>query len=78
MTDVLAEARAFLESLPYAQSLGMQLIGLGDGKAEIRMPYDTRLIGDPSSGVLHGGAISALMDNSTSGTILPRSIFIFS
>ena len=26
------------------------------------MPYDARLVGDPSTGVVHGGAISTLMD----------------
>jgi len=26
------------------------------------MPYDDRLIGDPETGVLHGGAVSTLMD----------------
>lgn len=70
MTDLLAQARLFLESLPYAQKLGMQLIGLGAGKAEIRMPYDERLIGDPSTGVLHGGAISALMDTASGASVM--------
>ena len=26
------------------------------------MPYDKKLIGDPETGVIHGGAVSALMD----------------
>jgi uncharacterized protein (TIGR00369 family) len=40
----------------------MEIIELGDGMAEISMPYDTRFIGDPKTGVIHGGAVSALMD----------------
>lgn len=35
---------------------------VGDGEAVMSMPYDEKLIGDPSSGVIHGGAVSALMD----------------
>ncbi len=55
-------ARQFIEIIPHARALGMRLIEIGDGRAGIEMPYDTRLIGDPETGVIHGGAISALMD----------------
>ena len=40
----------------------MRLITIGDGIAEIEMPYDTRFVGDPRTGVMSGGAVSALMD----------------
>jgi uncharacterized protein (TIGR00369 family) len=55
-------ARKFMEMLPHAQALGLRLVQMGDGTAEIEMDYDTRLIGDPETGVIHGGAVSALMD----------------
>ncbi|MCO4847246.1 MAG: PaaI family thioesterase [Yoonia sp.] len=40
----------------------MQVTEIGAGRAVITMPYDVRLIGDPETGVIHGGAVSALMD----------------
>jgi uncharacterized protein (TIGR00369 family) len=40
----------------------MNLDEIGDGVAVISMPYDAALVGDPVSGVIHGGAVSALMD----------------
>ena len=40
----------------------MRLDEIGDGLAVISMPYDPRLVGDPETGVIHGGAVSALMD----------------
>ena len=55
-------ARQFIEAIPYSAALGMVLERLDDGVAVISMPYDERLVGDPASGVIHGGAVSALMD----------------
>lgn len=62
MSNSLTIARRFIEAIPHARELGMELVALGEGVADVRMPYDTRLVGDPATGVLHGGAISALMD----------------
>ena len=55
-------ARQFIETIPHSKALGMEITALGEGMAEITMPYDERFIGDPKSGVIHGGAVSALMD----------------
>ncbi|MEM6825238.1 MAG: PaaI family thioesterase [Pseudomonadota bacterium] len=55
-------ARQFIEAIPHSQALGMNLLHVGDGAAEIDMAYDTRFVGDPRTGVIHGGAVSALMD----------------
>ena len=55
-------ARQFIEAIPHARALGMSLEALGDGQAVISMPWDARLVGDPRTGVIHGGAVSALMD----------------
>lgn len=52
----------FIAALPHAKALGVFLQDLGEGWVELAMPYDPRLIGDPRTGVIHGGAISALMD----------------
>ena len=35
-------ARDFMEALPHARELGLRLVQMGDGRAEIEMPYDTR------------------------------------
>ena len=47
---------------PHAKALGMRLETLPDGRPQFRMPYDYHLIGDPDSGVLHGGVITAMLD----------------
>ncbi|PUB18720.1 PaaI family thioesterase [Yoonia sediminilitoris] len=55
-------ARQFIEAIPHSRALGMTLGEIGAGRAVIGMDYDERFIGDPETGVLHGGAVSALMD----------------
>ncbi len=62
MPDKTQIARQFIQAIPHARELGMEITKILDGEAEITMPYDPRLIGDPKTGVLHGGAVSALMD----------------
>jgi len=34
------------------------------GRVRIRLPYSERLIGNPDTGVVHGGAITAFLDQS--------------
>lgn len=63
-------ARQFIQSIPHAQALGMQLTQVDDGKAVITMEYDTRFIGDPETGVIHGGAVSALMDTCAGAAVM--------
>jgi uncharacterized protein (TIGR00369 family) len=55
-------ARQFIEAIPHSRALGMRLVDIGEGVATIEMDYDPRFVGDPRTGVIHGGAVSALMD----------------
>ncbi|MEM1164280.1 MAG: PaaI family thioesterase, partial [Pseudomonadota bacterium] len=68
-------ARQFIEAIPHCQALGMMLTEIGNGVAEISMPYDTRFVGDPATGVIHGGAVSALMDTCGGAAVMshPKS-----
>ncbi len=68
--DTLKIARQFIEALPHAQALGMRLDNISAGLATVSMPYDTRLIGDPATGVIHGGAVSALMDTAAGAAVM--------
>jgi uncharacterized protein (TIGR00369 family) len=70
MTDIEATARQFIAALPHSQALGMVLESIGDGVAVISMPYDARLVGDPQTGVIHGGAVSALMDTASGAAVM--------
>ena len=63
-------ARQFIEAIPHSRDLGMELIDISEGEAEISMPYDPRLIGDPETGVISGGAVSALMDTCCGAAVM--------
>ncbi len=52
-----------LANIPHATALGLRFHHVSDDAVEIVLPYDERLVGDPDTGVIHGGAITALLDN---------------
>ena len=58
-------ARQFIESIPHAQALGMRVDEIGPGRIVLSMDYDPRFIGDPETGVIHGGAVFALLDTAS-------------
>lgn len=66
----LTIARQFIEAIPHSRALGMVLEELAPGRAVIAMPYDFRLVGDPATGVIHGGAVSALMDTCCGAAVM--------
>lgn len=70
MSEKIKFARQFIQALPHALALGMKLEELDEGVAVISMPYDKKLIGDPKTGVVHGGAVSALMDTSCGAAVM--------
>jgi uncharacterized protein (TIGR00369 family) len=63
-------ARQFMEALPHSRALGMVLEKMEDGVAVVSMPYDERFIGDPVTRVIHGGAVSALMDTASGASVM--------
>ncbi|MFU8882127.1 MAG: PaaI family thioesterase [Rhodobacterales bacterium] len=63
-------ARQFTEAIPHARALAMRIDHLGEGIAEMSMPYDARFIGDPETGVIHGGAVYALLDTCCGASVV--------
>lgn len=55
-------ARFFCRAIPHNAALGLEVIELGESRVCIRLPYRDQLAGNPDTGVLHGGAITALLD----------------
>jgi uncharacterized protein (TIGR00369 family) len=51
--------------IPHSATIGLEFV-LGErGRAVMRVPYNTALVGNPRSGVLHGGVITSLIDTTS-------------
>ncbi len=70
MVDKTVLARQFIEAIPHAKALGLNLTRIGEGEAEITMPYSAQLVGDPRTGVIHGGAVSAILDTCCGAAVM--------
>ncbi|MBD3648477.1 MAG: PaaI family thioesterase [Pseudomonadales bacterium] len=50
---------------PHGQAIGMELVGVEGRKCTVKVPYAEHLIGDPDTGIIHGGVITATLDNAS-------------
>lgn len=48
---------------PHNQFLGMEIVYIEHGRAVVRVPYAARLAGNATTGVLHGGVITTVLDS---------------
>ncbi|HUJ03543.1 MAG TPA: PaaI family thioesterase [Rhizomicrobium sp.] len=62
----LGQAFKLMGQTPFLASLGGELVEIGRERALTRVPYSLKLVGDPDTGVVHGGVITGLLDH-TSG-----------
>ncbi|HLV76352.1 MAG TPA: PaaI family thioesterase [Marinobacter sp.] len=59
----------FVNTLNQARELGLTATEAGQGYLVMELPYSDRIIGNPDTGVIHGGAITTLMDTA-SGSVM--------
>ncbi|MBA54683.1 MAG: thioesterase [Pseudomonadales bacterium] len=52
----------FLHGVRHSMELGMALEEITPQGLVVRLPYSDKIIGNPDTGVIHGGAITSLMD----------------
>ena len=50
---------------PHAKILGIKFISVDRGRATLSLPYNVKLIGDPNTRVIHGGAVTTLLDQAS-------------
>lgn len=54
---------SLLAGVPHAAALGLHIVRIESGKVTCRVPFAEHLIGNPDNRVIHGGVITALLDN---------------
>lgn len=63
--DELKEGGDFWNITPLGKAIGMSLVGTGERVCSLKVTYSDQLVGDPDTGIIHGGVITALLDNSS-------------
>lgn len=55
----------FVQGAPHAKLLGMNFVSVDIGRATLSLPYNPQFIGNTKTRVLHGGAITTMLDQAS-------------
>ncbi|MCC6874564.1 MAG: PaaI family thioesterase [Sandaracinaceae bacterium] len=59
--------------VPHNRELGLHVLDFrGRGEVWMKLPYAERLVGNPETGILHGGAITSLMDAASGMAVMVK------
>ncbi|HBG31331.1 PaaI family thioesterase [Candidatus Macondimonas diazotrophica] len=53
----------FFNAIPHSKELGLEVVDMGPGWGILKVPYRPELVGNPKTGVLHGGVLTSLIDS---------------
>ena len=59
----LEALRNGLKYVPHAVAIGLKIVEVAPSECRLSIPYERDFIGDVDRGVIHGGVITALLDN---------------
>lgn len=64
LPDVAMMNTAFRDWVPFNRAIGLELLEIypEQAAAVLRLPWSERLVGNPETGVLHGGALTTFLD----------------
>ncbi len=61
--------RGFTAGIPHNVALGIECTELGESRSTFVLRYDPKLVGNPDTGTIHGGAITALLDGASGAAV---------
>ena len=56
------KAERFISVLRHCQLLGLKVVQAEESSLQMLLPYSDDIIGNPMAGIIHGGALTTLMD----------------
>lgn len=63
-------AKLFASMSPHMRKLGFQIVSVKGGVCVAELPYSDDLIGDPVHRIVHGGAVTSLLDTAGGAAVL--------
>lgn len=73
ITSPLETAQRLVEVINQCRRLGLKVVAADSGRLTLELPYSEDIVGNPETGVIHGGALTTLMD-SACGFAVPLAI----
>ncbi|WP_250657805.1 PaaI family thioesterase [Alkalimarinus coralli] len=67
---LLGKVERFVGSLAQCGELGIKPVFAAPNELILELPYSKAIIGNPDTGVIHGGAITTLMDTSSGSVVI--------
>lgn len=66
----LLSVKDFFNKLPFSNFLQLNLDEMGEGMAKMSLPYNIKFVGDPRTGVIHGGVVTTLLDSCCGAAVM--------
>ena len=64
----------FFNDLPFNKMMGISLVSMGEGLAEMTVDYNLDLIGDKKTMVIHGGVVTTLLDAACGAAVMSAGV----
>lgn len=69
-TELFALCEGFVGALAQCQVLGIRVVSARENELILELPYQESIVGNLERGVIHGGAITTLMDTTSGAGVL--------
>lgn len=60
---IFERAVRFISAIRHCQVLGLRVVSADSKGMTLVLPYSAQIVGNPQTGVIHGGALTSLMDS---------------